>query len=248
MTVKNINTSISLNVTFNVKNINSSWTSVADKNVIIAKSTEKDFTVTFTVPSGAEVKDYGGQFEASSTQQNKTADFTLRVLPAAARQVEIKSQFDDLRKNFTALWTRVNETRAAGFNMTDVDAKFNETSKKIDEAQALINQNTPESIFAALQLFGPINNLIKDTDAAIQSAKQRGSPWPDWLIYVGAGGAVAVVAFVVYLFLPTKVALPRPGILPGPKPGQAGEKKNLLERLFRKKDKLSKYQYRSPDE
>lgn len=245
VTVKNINSSISQSVSLTVDTISSSWFTVdPSTEVSIAASSTKNYTVTFSVPKTADVKDYSANFKAVSTQGSATKAFTLRVLPAPETQLVIASTFTNIIKpNFTQVWSELNATKSIGANTTAAESKFKELQAKVAEAEAYVKEGTAESYFKAQQLFSTINNLIDATRNELKVAKeaQQKSLLANWPIYVAIGGGIGIAIFLAYLFWPSKVAavvakIPKPS---APKIS-SGQKEAVEEKFKELKDKFTK--------
>jgi len=205
--VKNTGTKIQ-SVTFKILDLNSSWYTInytlpkiLDINKVI------DYLVTFNV-GDVEVKDYNVAFKAYSSEKSVTSNFTLRVMPAPAKQIEISNAFNVYLTNFTKLGEEINKSKAEGANVTNSTNKYNLVKAKIDTVQTYANN---KDYFNVNQLLPEIKSLLDDAWATL--AKDRTTIKPTvvnpifaggYLTYAIIGGAVVGGSILAYLFWPTK--------------------------------------------
>ncbi len=190
------------NITFKIENISSSWYSLNATTASLAVGKTAGFKITFDV-GNADVKDYLGKYNASSTSKTITKDFALRVLPAPAKQLEINDTFALLKLNATKLEEEINQSKAKGINVTLAEQKLNELKATISQAETYINQG---DYFSAYQLFTDIKTLMDDTKSELAKAKavvESGKKRFRWII-IGVGAAVIGIGVLAYMFWPTK--------------------------------------------
>jgi hypothetical protein len=208
--VKNTGTKIQ-SVLFTILDLSSSWwsanataTKILDINKVVG------YLVTFNV-GNAEVKDYKIAFKAYSSEKSVTSNFTLRVTPTPAKQLEINNTFYVYLTNFTKLGEEINKSKAEGFNVTNSTEKYNLAKTKIDSAQSYINN---KDYFNANNILPDIKTLLDDAwvtlakDIIAGKVVGVGSSGlilsGKYLTYILIGGGIAGGVVLAYLFWPTK--------------------------------------------
>ena len=244
--VKNTGAVALTSVSVSVSGINETWWAQPSAKDI-AKNAEKTYNITFSIPGDAEVKSYPITFKAAATGVSKTVTSNLIVLPSAEMVNEtILPEFENLTAWYTNVSLVFNQTKAAGGNVSLVEAKLNETRDLLDNASAYIEQG---DYYSAYQLFAQIKNLLNTTETDLIAIKEGlgkvALPWT-WIAIVVA--AIACVIIIIYVSLPRlgklkigfkpKALKPEVSIIEKIK-----EKiKKLKERLKRKKEPEYKYE------
>lgn len=220
--VKNTGTKIQ-SVSFNISDLASSWWSVNTTSPkILDLSKFIGYLVTFTI-GNAEVKDYNVAFKAYSSEKSVTSNFTLRVTPAPAKQIEINNTFYEYLANFTKLGEEMNKTKSAGINITNSTEKYNLVKAKIDTAQSYVSNG---DYFNLNNILPEIKSLLDDAwttlnkDRTTGKSTKGGFVFGNYLTYVIIGGAIAGGLILAYLFWPTKTP---------PTGGYKAEKKEKVE-------------------
>lgn len=252
VTVKNINTTRGQDVKLTVENINSTWFSSTPALLIgMLPLNSTNFTVLFSVPADAEVKDYSAKFTAISNFANVSKTFTLRVLPRAETKVEINATLASFKQNMTELWGDINQSAEKGINVTLANATFFLLKALIDQAQTNINQGDYNS---AYYLFDNIRTLFNTTriqlNQAIEEYESKGLlGWLKWpviqlpsgmLLYLVIFGGIAAAIILAYLFWPVKTEKEKPTVEPLYVPKEEVEKEDVVTMLKKKWGKLSK--------
>jgi hypothetical protein len=249
VTVKNINTTRGQDVKLTVKNINSTWfatTPALVASMLPLNST--NFTVLFSVPADAEVKDYSANFTAISNYANISKTFTLRVLPSVETKTEINATLASFKQNMTELWGEINQSAASGVNVTIANSTFLQLKALIDQAQTHINNGDYNS---ALYLFGNIRTLFNTTRTQLNQALQEheAKTWFKWptiklptgmLLYVLIFGGIAAAVILAYLFWPVKTEKQKPTVEPLYVPKEEKKEEDIIAMLKEKWGKLSK--------
>jgi len=208
VTVKNINTTRTQDLKLSIIDINSSWVSVSPTLTSVTPLNSTTFTVTFSVPSDAEIKDYSGKYVAIGNYVNVTQTFTLRVLPSETKEAEINQSLALFRLNMTELGREINESKSQGYNVSGAEEKLLELKVAIEMAENYIEQGDP---FNAYQLFDSIETLIDEIKSELEEAKVVTGgfvfsfDWQQWMIWLVVAAGVGGGVFLAYLFWPTRV-------------------------------------------
>jgi galactokinase/mevalonate kinase-like predicted kinase len=191
-----------LNVTFRIDGINSTWYSLNDTSEQLYQNNKAGFRITFAVGS-EDVKDYQGTYTATSTDKTINQNFTLRVMPAPGKKIEINDTFLSYKTNATALEVLVNQSRDKKLNVTLAEQKLAELKAKITQAENYIASG---DYFNANQLFDSIKKLIDDINSELSKAKEvkaKANMKNIW-IFVGIAAGLIVVGVLAYMFWPVK--------------------------------------------
>lgn len=261
VTVKNVNDTVTQTASLSIVGLNSSISSlVTPDSASIIPGGSSDFKTTFNVPNSTDVASYSGTFKATSSSGSASKEFSIHVLPGAAAKVQINSTFVEIKDQFLAFWKELNDTKALGANVSATELVLAQLKVKIDAAEAALAQGTDSGYFAASQLFDEVRNLLNTAKAQLKIDQQKSGPLAflsgSLLLYIGIGVGVAVVGFLVYLFLPSKgaggIKLRKPGkeqvaaklsSAAGTVKDTTGEQwKNLQEKFKLKKEYKYKYE------
>jgi hypothetical protein len=248
VTVKNINTTRGQDIRVTVENINSSWFAATPTLLVgMLPLNSTNFTVLFSIPADAEVKDYSAKFTAISNFANVSKTFTLRVLPTTETKAQINSTLASFKQNMTELWGEINQSIAGGKNVTVANATFFQLKALIDQAQSHVNLGDYNSAF---YLFGNIRTLFNTTRTQLsQALQEQGTGWfnlPSFvlpsgiLFYVSIFGGIAAAVILLYLFWPVKTGEGKPTVEPQYTPKEEKKKENVIAMLKEKWSKFSK--------
>jgi uncharacterized cupredoxin-like copper-binding protein len=168
------------------------------RSVLLAAGESKNYTVEFTIPTEAEIKDYTGKFKATSEKASIGKDFTLRVLPSEEKKKEINSTIAAFSENATKVGDEIEELRKRGYNVTIVQDKFSKLLQLLSQAKTAIQNN---DFFTAYQLIDDIKEALESTVKAIEDVKKVQKPPArfKWILIALTSLAVGVL---VYLFWP----------------------------------------------
>jgi hypothetical protein len=241
--VKNINNTLAQQVNLTVQDIDSAWFSVnPSTKVKIENSTNRTYSVNFSIPENATVKDYTGKFSAYSFYDTDTKTFTLRVTPGAKLQSEITLNLSRYQSEFKELEIQLNESKKKGVNNTEAENLFNQLKEKLNQALNYINTSDYKS---AYDLCDDIESLLNQTKTALSKGKAIGDfwKWGKWVIV-----AIVAVVFVIvslYLFWPTPgFKIEKPHFLQKKEfvPEEKKEKSVLQDKFEKLKEKWKKAQ------
>lgn len=200
VTVKNTNNTISQNVTLTIENIDSNWYTITPSGSVSLNAGEsKNYTISFTIPTEAEIKDYASKFKATSEKASVSKEFTLRVEPSEAKKAEIKDTILRLESNITALENELNGLKQEGYDVTGAELLLNQTKQKLKNAKDYIARG---DYFSAYQLIDDIESLIKETRTKLREIEKPPgiSIWRIIVVSVVLG----VAGFLIYLFWPVE--------------------------------------------
>jgi hypothetical protein len=224
---------LSQNISFTIEDINSTWYSINATNVSLASGKSASFLVDFSV-GNVEIKDYTGRFKAYSPNKTITSNFTLRVLPAKEKEVEINSTLANYTEEMLKLEKEINQTKAQGLNVSLAEEKLNQLKTKIEQGE---NYTAKGDYFNAYLILKEIETLINDTKNELNKVKQiiKEEERKSLIIYVVIGVCIVLIIILAYLFWPTKAKL-------AVKPEVSREQ--IWFRLKRKWEELGKKKYR----
>ncbi len=224
----------SQSVTFSVENITSTWYTLNATSVSLSVGERAAFLVNFTIDASTEVKDYTGQYKASTVNKTATSDFVLRVMPKEETQSDISTELALHRVNMTNLWNEINQSKARDVNVTVAEEKIIEAKEKIELAEEYIDNN---DYFSAYQLFDDIESLISaaetELEAALTEAGYKRTPLPSWAIWALVGTGICVGGALIYLLWPQSGYNEKTGRYTHKTPKERG-----LEALSEKKQKI----------
>jgi hypothetical protein len=201
--VRNDGTAVTQNVTLSVSGI--SWATVAPPVYsVLSAGNSKTFSINITVPGDAAISTYTVTISTSSTNATNSTSFTLKVLPGPAAAVDINQTLANQLSIFAELSANLTELEALGATRSDVEdirALLSSARSKLRQAnQSIIGGD----YFTA-------NSLLSDAASLLDEARSRmrsvgfGEPIAfDTTLFAIIGAVIAVVAFIVYLFWPTK--------------------------------------------
>lgn len=193
---------ISQDITFRIENINPTWYTINASSATLAPRKTAGFKITFTV-GDVESKDYTGKYNVTSVSKTITKDFTLRVVPALAKQIQINDSLLLYKTQMVALEEEINQSKQKGVNVTLAEAKLRELKSLIERAEDYINHG---DYFSANQLLTDIKSLIDQVKQELEAAKEikAKESRKKTFMWIGVGAGVIVVVVLVYLFWPVK--------------------------------------------
>jgi hypothetical protein len=207
--VRNNGNSLTNNITLSVSGI--AWATITPSiySTLVAGNS-KPFNIAISVPSNAEIKTYTVTLAAASTNATATANFVLKVLPSPSTSIDINQTYLNYISILSELNANLTALEGQGATKSDVDAIkkiLASAQTKITQANRSITSNdyfTANSLLAdAASLFDEARNKIR----AIGFGEPT-TPTDMTLIYIIVGVVIAIVAFIIYLFWPTKTQKP----------------------------------------
>jgi hypothetical protein len=228
--VKNTNDTISQTVKLSVLYINSSWVEISTPSKVIGRELTGTYTVDFNIPNDAEVDDYDGKFNASSSYINVYKPFTLTITPGSEMKSEINESLSEYQTQLTDLEKEIEDLEAKGYNISEVQQSWDTLRIKINNALTLKDSGDYKG---AYDLFTDIENLLNETKTAILEAPEKGGSWWAWGKWVVIGLVGAGAAFLGYLFWPTPE-----GYAPKKPFGQKEKIEGLKEKFEQRYEKM----------
>ena len=240
-TVANITVTSKYDVSQSVKlavlDIISSWYSVSPASKTISGLDTGKFEVTFSGVD-VEVGNYDGKFNASSSYDSHTVDFTLKVTPSPKTQVTINDSLLEYESQMLTLESQINQSKDQNYNMSLAEDKLDELKRQINLAKAYRDRGDYTS---AYNLFTGISVLINETqDAVLEANPTIGEgTWWNWGKWVIGGVVVVGIGVVAYLFWPA--AAPKlPSIKAGAEKYVYQPHSKIKEKVSKKVDKVKK--------
>jgi len=155
-------------VTLKVIEINSSWITVIPANAVeIEPLKTKEYRITFEISEDAEIKDYSGEFQASSSFETKKQSFTLSVIPGPDLQLTINSTIEDYQNQIQQLEDEIDTMKNKGYNITEAEQKLKELK---DEFNKLLTYRDGGNYKSAYGLLGNTGNLLNQTTSILSGA------------------------------------------------------------------------------
>ena len=207
VTIKNIKTTANQTVELTLIGIDSSWYSTTPTSSIITSNTNETFNITFNIPSNTTMKDYTCQYNASSSYDYTTKNFTLSILPGSELKNKINTTLANYSAKFNEIEIRYNETKNKGINTTSVDTLYNDLKSKLNSAISFRDSNDYKSAYDLLDdIKDGLTKTEQELDKLLGVSFWSGSWTKKILIFVVIGG---VIGFVFYLFWPTSLKIPK---------------------------------------
>jgi len=155
-------------VTLKIDEIESSWVTVTPGGEVeIEPFKIKQYQVVFEIPEDAEIKDYSGEFQVSSSFETKKQSFTLSVLPGPELQVTINSTIEDYQNQIQELEDEIDSMKNKGYNTTEVDQKLKELKDEFNKLLAYRDGGNYKSAYGLLDNTG---NLLNQTTSILSGA------------------------------------------------------------------------------
>lgn len=177
------------------------WYSVTPGNVSLVKNTSTTFSVNFTIPETAEVKEYVVTVTAQNGSLSSSSSFNIRVLPSN-KTVEstILPLYDEYKQVIIDLENNITELEGKGADVTELRSMLNSIKEKLSQAGQSIDS---QDYFTASTLLNEVKTLIDDFK--IQTANTSPPPPAEfnWL-FVIVPVALGIIAVIAYLFWPVK--------------------------------------------
>lgn len=167
ITVNNDNNVEFQDVTLKVNEINSTWINVLSGMVNIEPLQSYIYDVKFDIPKDAEVKDYSGEFVASSSFETKRQSFTLSVSPGDDLKVTINMTIEDYQKQIQQLEKDINLKKKQGYNTTEAEKQLQDLKTEFNKLLAFRDGGNYKSAYGLLD---ETKNLLNQTSSKISGA------------------------------------------------------------------------------
>lgn len=180
-----------------IEGIDSSWYTVSQTSLDLAKSAEGKFSGTIKVPETADVKDYDIKFTVANSAVTSRAASIIRVLPSDKTKQDINKSYDEYLANYTSILSKAADIKGKGGNVTTLDSTLTEAKSKMDEAKAALEKG---DYFTASQLLSSAKSLLELAEKQTGTVEFASSGISFWVL---AGiAAAAGIGFLVYMLLP----------------------------------------------
>ncbi len=198
ITVKNTGNTTLPSVSLAISGIE--WHNVTPGSVSISKGLSATFTVNFTIPENAEVKEY----TVTATAQNGSAlvgkSFKIRVLPSNKTvESSIVPLYNEYLSLISQLETNISDLANKGANVTDLRNILNSIKDKLNQTNSSLSS---QDYFAANALLNEVKSLVNDLQAKIITT--RPEEFKIDIIYIIIPIIIGVAAVLAYLFWPAK--------------------------------------------
>jgi hypothetical protein len=196
------------NVTFSVLDMDASWYRVNSTSASLPIGHSASFMVTFVI-GDVDVRDYTARFGVTGGGVTGTSAFTLRVLPAPQKIVEINSTLPLLLANFTRVYSEINDTKSqGGVDVSGAELAILDAQAKIELAKGYIASG---DYFSAYQQYAGIQSSIASAETNLTASKESASSpisgmigGADW-IFILIVGAIFVGLAAGGYFIWTRV-------------------------------------------
>ena len=177
------------------------WYNVAPSSTNISKGFSSTFTVNFTIPENAEVKEYAVTVEAKNGTALGSKSFKIRVLPS---NKTVENTILPLYSNYTELIAQlennVTELQNKGADVTELKNILNSIKDKLNQANSSLGS---QDYFTANVLLNDAKQLISDLQAKMSSTSPP-KPQEFNLLLIIIPVIIGVAGVLAYLFWPTK--------------------------------------------
>ncbi len=198
VTVKNIGNISLSSVSLVLSGID--WYAVMPSGTNISKDLSFTFTINFTAPENAEVKEYEVTVTAKNDTISVSRSFKIRVLPSNATvESVIIPLYNEYISNISNLENRLAELKSKGADVTELQNVLNTIKDKLNQANSSLSS---QDYFTANVLLNDIKQLVRDFEA--KAAEAKTSEFKIDIIYIIVPVAVGIIAVLAYLFWPTK--------------------------------------------
>ncbi|MCD6215960.1 MAG: PGF-pre-PGF domain-containing protein [Candidatus Aenigmarchaeota archaeon] len=136
----------------------------------LAVGSTATFTINFSIPFNATVKDYEFTAKAASLTKEATKTYKLRVTPNEATQAVIKERYTNLTKKVSELEQLITAAQRQNKNTTRVETLLVALKTKLSEIKTNIDEN---NYFTASQLLDSGEASAKTLEAEISSLKPK---------------------------------------------------------------------------
>ncbi len=204
VTVTNGNTT-QQNITIALSGINVAWYVIApDKISVMSARANGTFTINFSIPKDAEVREYVITVTASTSNASVTAavEFTLTILPSSQTiEEQLKPALSTYEEQISSLESRLAQEKS-GFGETKqkkIENLIEFAKSKLNSTKALIDA---EKYFEASTASSEIAAIISNIKAAFEEKEPVPEPQPldtTFIVVLVAvlAGAVVIIFFVL---------------------------------------------------
>lgn len=177
------------------------WYNVTPKSASIPKNFSVTFTVNFTAPENAEVKEYSVAVTAQNGSTLASKTFKIRVLPSNKTvESSIIPLYNEYVSNLSNLENRIAELKNKGTDVSELQNILNTIKDKLNQTNSSLSN---QDYFAANVFLNDIKQLISDFEAKASAAK----PQEFNILFIIIPVVIGVAAVLAYLFWPTKRAV-----------------------------------------
>ena len=178
------------------------WHSITPEGgVNISVGLSAQFTVNFTIPENAEVKEYTVTVEAKNESAATSSSFKIRILPSnmtvEATIIPLYSEYlmlvEQLENNITDLQNK-------GTDVAELKNILDSIKDKLSQTNSSLNS---QDYFTANVLLNEAKLLISDLQNKLIAPKP--GEFKIDLIYIIVPVLIGITAFVAYLFWPTRM-------------------------------------------
>ncbi|MBS3052749.1 MAG: hypothetical protein J4428_05260 [Candidatus Aenigmarchaeota archaeon] len=198
--VSNINDTEWQDVKLEISGIEN-WYAITPSNKMqIDPLSNHTYTVKFSIPENASVKDYYGKFVAKSDFATVNTDFTLRILPGSQVQSGVNITLDLLKIKISDLEKQIEDLKDKGRNTTEVEAKLTELKSRYAQA---VDYNNKGDARSAYDLIDDVEKLASDTSELINTSfppKKTSTLGKivKWAIIAVAIGGVIILGYLLW--------------------------------------------------
>ncbi len=198
VTVKNTGNISLPTVSLAVSGIDGSTVTPASTN--ISKDLSVTFTINFTVPENAEVKEYEVTATAKNESVSASRTFKIRVLPSnktvESNLIPLYNQYVSL---ISQLESNISDLASKGANVTELRNILNSIKDKLSQTNSSLSS---QDYFKANALLNETKQLISQLQEKISTTKPQ--EFKIDLIYIIIPVIIGVAAVLAYLFWPTR--------------------------------------------
>ncbi len=201
--VKNTGTIDLKPVNLTVAGIFSSWYTVVPPSQNISWGSSKDYTVTFTIPSDAEVSNYTITYKASGPGAEDSETGYLVVLPSVETAQKLRSNLTNTTNHFDIVMNLTNVTKKAGGNVSLVEPKLAKARQLLDDAETYLDAGQN---FLAYTTLSDTESLLTEIENDLASIEENlaMSKSSNITLYGGILAAVIVLGLIAYAVFPKK--------------------------------------------
>lgn len=166
----------------------------------LAINAERIFSINFTIPANATVKEYTvtANVKTSSTAI-ASASFKIKVLPSEETvEIDIIPLYQKLLSTLEELEINITRLEGKGINTTDIRSLLDRIKDKLNQTNSSLEI---KDYYTANQLLNDVNNMIKELQGMIATAKSKEA---DFTIVIIVVVIIIVAAIIAYLFWPVK--------------------------------------------
>ncbi|MDD5416957.1 MAG: hypothetical protein PHU12_03195 [Candidatus Aenigmarchaeota archaeon] len=231
VTVKNTGTYVEKAVALSISGIDASWYTIATGEQLFSSGQSRTYDVSFKIPETAEPGSYTVKFTAKGSTVSGTGSTTLKVLPNANTQTQIKTNLSEYKVLYDNLLLLFNQSKASGKNISaDIEGTLNEITGLITKADSYVESG---KYMEAYQTIVQLRALMTKAQEGLTGAAVAGSGFnfslPQITPEIGAVivAAIAVIGVVIY-FVKKKPSKPK---MPSMKRSSSGFGDKLKDRF-----------------